>query len=118
MCNFNSVQVFDGAEFNENDICKIGKTAVILISQSGETKDLHRCIDIAKQNNLVTIGVINVVESLIAREVDCGVYCNAGVEFGVASTKSFTSQVVCLSLISIWFAQIHNINENKRGASE
>jgi len=114
MCNFNCVQVFDGAEFNENDICKIGKTAVILISQSGETKDLHRCIDIAKQNNLVTIGVINVVESLIAREVDCGIYCNAGVEVGVASTKSFTSQVVCLSLISIWFAQIHNINENKR----
>ena len=114
MCNFNSVQVFDGAEFNENDICKIGKTAVILISQSGETKDLHRCIDISKQNNLVTIGIINVVDSLIAREVDCGIYCNAGVEVGVASTKSFTSQVVCLSLISIWFAQIHNINENKR----
>ena len=114
MCNFNCVQVFDGAEFNENDICKIGKTALILISQSGETKDLHRCIDISKQNNLVTIGVINVVESLIAREVDCGIYCNAGVEVGVASTKSFTSQVVCLSLISIWFAQIHNINENKR----
>ena len=114
MCNFNSVQVFDGAEFNENDICKMGKTALILISQSGETKDLHRCIDIAKSGNLVTIGVINVVDSLIAREVDCGVYCNSGVEVGVASTKSFTSQVVCLSLISIWFAQIHNINENKR----
>jgi glutamine---fructose-6-phosphate transaminase (isomerizing) len=114
LCNFNSVQVFDGAEFNENDICKMGKTALILISQSGETKDLHRCIEIAKQNNLVTIGVINVVDSLIAREVDCGIYCNAGVEVGVASTKSFTSQVVCLSLISIWFAQIHNINENKR----
>ena len=114
MCNLNSVQTFDGAEFNENDICKIGKTAVILISQSGETKDLHRCIEIAKKNNLITIGVVNVVDSLIAREVDCGVYCNAGVEVGVASTKAFTSQVVCLSLISIWFAQIHNINENKR----
>jgi glucosamine--fructose-6-phosphate aminotransferase (isomerizing) len=114
ICNFNCVQTFDGAEFNEDDICKIGKTAVILISQSGETKDLHRCIGIAQQHNLVTIGVINVVDSLIAREVDCGIYCNSGVEVGVASTKSFTSQVVCLSLISIWFAQIHNINENKR----
>jgi glucosamine--fructose-6-phosphate aminotransferase (isomerizing) len=114
MCNFNCVQTFDGAEFNEDDICKIGKTAVILISQSGETKDLHRCIGIAQQHKLVTIGVINVVDSLIAREVDCGIYCNSGVEVGVASTKSFTSQVVCLSLISIWFAQIHNINENKR----
>ena len=114
ICNFNCVQTFDGAEFNEDDICKIGKTAVILISQSGETKDLHRCIGIAQQHNLVTIGVINVVDSLIAREVDCGIYCNSGVEVGVASTKSFTSQVVCLSLISIWFAQIHDLNENKR----
>jgi glucosamine--fructose-6-phosphate aminotransferase (isomerizing) len=113
-CNFNCVQTFDGAEFTENDICKLGNSAVIFISQSGETKDLHRCIDIVKQHNLVTIGIINVVDSLIAREVDCGVYCNAGIEVGVASTKSFTSQVVCLSLVAIWFAQIHNINENKR----
>jgi glucosamine--fructose-6-phosphate aminotransferase (isomerizing) len=55
-----------------------------------------------------------VVDSLIAREVDCGIYCNAGKEVGVASTKAFTSQVVCLNLISIWFAQIHNLNEKKR----
>ena len=114
LCNFNTVQVFDGAEFVEYDISKIGKTAFILISQSGETKDLHRCIEIAKENNIITIGVINVVDSLIAREVDCGVYCNAGREIGVASTKAFTSQVICLSMISIWFAQIRDINENKR----
>jgi glucosamine--fructose-6-phosphate aminotransferase (isomerizing) len=110
MCNFNTVQVFDGAEFNEYDIPKNGITGVILISQSGETKDLHRCIDIAKKNDMVTIGIINVVDSLIAREVDCGIYCNAGREIGVASTKAFTSQVICLSLLSIWFAQIHNVN--------
>lgn len=114
ICNFNTVSVFDGAEFSANDIPKIGKTAIILISQSGETKDLHRCIQISKDNNLVTIGVINVVDSLIAREVDCGIYCNAGREMGVASTKAFTSQVICLSLLAIWFSQIHNINENKR----
>ena len=114
VCNFNTIQVFDGADFNLTDIPKIGKTVFILISQSGETKDLHRCIEIAKQQNIITIGIINVVNSLIAREVDCGIYCNAGKEVGVASTKSFTSQVVCLSLISIWFAQIHNLNENKR----
>ena len=114
VCKFNTVQVFDGADFNLTDIPKIGKTVFILISQSGETKDLHRCIEIAKQQNIITIGIINVVNSLIAREVDCGIYCNAGKEVGVASTKSFTSQVICLSLISIWFAQIHNLNENKR----
>lgn len=114
LCNLNTVQVFDGADFSEYDIPKQGKTALILVSQSGETKDLHRCIDIAEKNQMVTIGVINAVDSLIAREVDCGVYCNAGVEVGVASTKAFTSQVVCLSLIAIWFSQLHEVNEHLR----
>jgi len=114
ICNFNTVQVFDGAEFNDYDIPKIGKTAFILISQSGETKDLHRCVEIANDNNIITIGIINVIDSLIAREVDCGIYCNAGKEVGVASTKSFTSQIVCLSMAAIWFSQLHNINEKKR----
>ena len=114
LCNFNTVQVFDGADFNYHDIPKIGNSACILISQSGETKDLHRCIEITKEYNIFTIGVINVVDSLIAREVDCGIYCNAGREMGVASTKAFTSQVICLSLMSIWFAQIHDLNKNKR----
>jgi len=114
MCNFNTVQTFDGAEFDVNDIPKVGQTAFILISQSGETKDLHRCIEISKNNNIMTIGIINVVDSLIAREVDCGIYCNSGKEVGVASTKSFTSQVTCLSMLAIWFAGLHNINEKKR----
>lgn len=114
ICGFNSVQVIDGADLSYYDIPKNGKTAFILISQSGETKDLHRCVEIAKQHDVVTIGVINIVGSQIAREVDCGIYCNTGVEVGVASTKSFTSQVVCLSLISIWFSQIKNLNKNAR----
>ena len=114
LCNLNTIQAFDGAEFDEYDIPKIGVTALILISQSGETKDLHRCIEIAKNHNLLTIGIVNVVDSLIAREVDCGIYCNAGKEVGVASTKAFTSQVVCLSMTAIWFAELHNINRQKR----
>jgi len=114
LCNFNSVQLFDGADFNVNDIPKIGETTLILLSQSGETKDLHRCIQIARENKLATIGIINVVDSLIAREVDCGCYLNAGKEVAVASTKSFTSQCIMLSLVSIWFSQNHNINLEKR----
>ena len=51
---------------------------------------------------------------MIAREVMCGVYLNAGREVGVASTKCFTNQVIVLALMSVWFSQIHNINENKR----
>jgi glucosamine--fructose-6-phosphate aminotransferase (isomerizing) len=114
LCNFNIVHVFDGAEFSEQDIPKYGKTALLLLSQSGETKDLHRCIDIGKKHNLFLIGVINVVDSMIAREVDCGCYLNAGREVAVASTKSFTSQVILLSLMSIWFAQSKNMNSEKR----
>ena len=114
LCNFNTVQIFDGAEFGIKDVPKKGKTALMLLSQSGETKDLHRCIEIAKQNNLFTIGVVNVVDSLIAREVDCGCYLNAGKEVAVASTKSFTSQVILMSMIAIWFSQNYNINKEKR----
>lgn len=114
ICAFNTVQLFDGAEFNDHDIPKMGLTAFILISQSGETKDLHRCIEIAKCKNIPTIGIINVVDSLIAREVDCGVYCNAGKEVGVASTKAFTSQVVCLSMVAIWFSTLHRVCDHVR----
>jgi glucosamine--fructose-6-phosphate aminotransferase (isomerizing) len=114
MCNFNTVQVFDGAEFNELDIPNIGKTVVIFVSQSGETKDLHRCVEITKRKKITTIGIINVVDSLIAREVDCGIYCNAGKEVGVASTKAFTSQVVCLSMMSVWFSKLNNCKSFKK----
>jgi glutamine---fructose-6-phosphate transaminase (isomerizing) len=114
LCNFNSVQVIDGAELAYYDLPKKGKTGFILISQSGETKDLHRCMKIARENNIITLGVINVVDSLIARETDCGIYCNSGIEVGVASTKSFVSQVVCLSLVALWFSEKHGIEENLR----
>ena len=106
---FNTVQLFDGASFDDHDIPRSGTTSVILISQSGETQDLYRCLEIVK--GCITIGVVNVVDSLIARSVDCGVYLNAGKEMGVASTKVFTSQCLILILISIWFGI-------KRGSSQ
>ena len=114
LCDFNTVQVIDGAEFEMNDIPKKGKTALLFLSQSGETKDLYRCLEMTKDTDIIKIGVVNVVDSLLAREVDCGCYLNAGREIGVASTKSFTSQVIILSMMAIWFAQIKNINLNKR----
>jgi glucosamine--fructose-6-phosphate aminotransferase (isomerizing) len=106
LCGFSSITYLDGADFGVDDISQIGNTALILLSQSGETKDLHRCIDIANQHNLFTIGVVNVVDSLISREVECGCYLHAGREVGVASTKSFTSQCILLVMIAVWFSQI------------
>lgn len=114
LSNFNTVQVIDGANFSLTDIPKKGKTSLIFLSQSGETKDLHRCIEICKNIDIIKIGVVNVVDSLISREVDCGCYLNAGREVGVASTKSFTSQIILLSMISIWFSQNKKINKQKR----
>lgn len=114
ICDFNCVQLFDGAEFTQHDIPKKGKTCILLLSQSGETKDLHRCIKIANEHNLYMIGVVNVVDSLIAREVHCGCYLNAGREVAVASTKAYTSQVILLSMISTWFSQIKLTQELKR----
>tara|TARA_B100000035_G_scaffold311203_1_gene320354 strand:+ start:3960 stop:5783 length:1824 start_codon:yes stop_codon:yes gene_type:complete len=111
---FTTVQIFDGAEFDVHDIPKKGKTCLIFLSQSGETKDLHRCIQIAKDFELYTIGVVNVPDSLIARETDCGVYLNAGREIAVASTKSFTSQCIILSMIGIWFSQNRGTSIRKR----
>jgi glucosamine--fructose-6-phosphate aminotransferase (isomerizing) len=102
---FDTVVAYDGAEFQVKDIPKKGITGVILLSQSGETKDLHRCIQIAKDYDLITIGIVNVPDSLIARETDCGVYLNAGREVSVASTKSFTSQCIILSMVAVWFSQ-------------
>jgi glucosamine--fructose-6-phosphate aminotransferase (isomerizing) len=103
--NFDNVHVFDGAEFSKKCIPRKGKTALLLLSQSGETQDLHRCIKIGRDYDLIIMSVVNVVDSMIAREADCGVYLNAGREVAVASTKAFTSQLVVLNLIAIWFSQ-------------
>jgi len=115
---FDTVSIYDGAEFSIRDIPRDGKSiascVAIFLSQSGETKDLHRCIQIAKESDLITVGVVNVVDSMIARETDCGVYLNAGKEFAVASTKSFTNQCVILTMIAIWFAQNKDVKLGKR----
>jgi glucosamine--fructose-6-phosphate aminotransferase (isomerizing) len=114
LSNFDNVMLYDGADFVQNCIPTQGKTALVLLSQSGETQDLYRCLRIAQEHNLFTIGVVNVVDSLIAREVDCGCYLNAGREVGVASTKAYTSTVIILSMIAVWFAQERGVNEHKR----
>jgi glucosamine--fructose-6-phosphate aminotransferase (isomerizing) len=111
---FDTVSIYDGADFTYRDVPRKGNTGIILLSQSGETKDLHRCVKIANEMGLITIGVVNVVDSSIARETNCGVYLNAGREVGVASTKSFTNQCVVLAMIAIWFSQNYQTNSQLR----
>jgi glucosamine--fructose-6-phosphate aminotransferase (isomerizing) len=111
---FDTVSIYDGADFGEKDIPRQGTTGLILLSQSGETKDLYRCIHLAKARNLITLGIVNVQDSWIARETDCGVYLNAGREVSVASTKSFTCQCVVLTLVAVWFSQNRGTALSKR----
>ncbi len=77
---------------------------VIAISQSGETADTLAAVRLAKEQGATTLGLINVVDSTIAREVDEVVYTRAGPEIGVASTKAFTSQLVALYTLAFHLA--------------
>ncbi len=79
---------------------------VVAISQSGETADTLAAIRLAKQQGAGTLGIINVVDSTIAREVDEVIYTRAGPEIGVASTKAFTAQLVTLYKIAYALANL------------
>lgn len=81
------------------------RTMVIAISQSGETADTLAAIREAKSQGALTIGIVNVVGSTISRETDAGIYCHAGPEISVASTKAFTSQLAILSLLAVSLGQ-------------
>ncbi len=80
-------------------------TIAIVISQSGETADTLAALHKAKEYGLMTLSVVNTVGSTIARESDAGVYNHAGPEIGVASTKSFLSQLTVLVMIAIYFSK-------------
>jgi glutamine---fructose-6-phosphate transaminase (isomerizing) len=114
--NFTAISCVNACEFCEKNIPKIPdkqKILCIFLSQSGETIDVYNCLKVCKEQGCITMGIINRVDSLIAREVDCGVYLNAGLEISVASTKSFTSMLIVLSLVEMWFSQ-NNISNSKK----
>jgi glutamine---fructose-6-phosphate transaminase (isomerizing) len=76
-------------------------TVVLAISQSGETADTLAALREAKRKGALVLGLVNVVGSTIARETHAGVYSHAGMEIGVASTKSFVSQLTILILMAV-----------------
>lgn len=93
--------VIDGADFESEDVPVDRSTILILLSQSGETKDLHRALEIKNPSIIGSLGIVNVEHSLIARETDACLYLRAGREQAVASTKSFTNQVTMLILLAL-----------------
>tara|TARA_B100001029_G_C15051001_1_gene450720 strand:- start:98 stop:1933 length:1836 start_codon:yes stop_codon:yes gene_type:complete len=104
------VNVEYASEFRYREAVVGPDTVLFAISQSGETADTLAAVKKAKSLGALTIGVVNVVGSSIARETVHGVYIHAGPEIGVASTKAFTSQVTVLNLIAIILAQAQNRN--------
>jgi glutamine---fructose-6-phosphate transaminase (isomerizing) len=104
------VEVEYASEFRYRNPVVDPKTLVIGISQSGETADTLAAIREAKRRGGRTVGLVNVVGSTIAREVDGGIYLHAGPEIGVASTKAFTSQVAALALITLRIARLRNVS--------
>ena len=76
-------------------------TLVILISQSGETADTIASLRKAKEDQIDTLAIVNVVSSTIAREADQVLYIRAGVEIAVATTKAYLLQVAMLMLINL-----------------
>ena len=103
------VSVEYASEWRYRDPVLDSDTVVIGVSQSGETADTLAAIDLANERGCLTLGVVNVVGSSVARRTEAGVYLHAGPEIGVASTKAFTSQVVALSLIAIYLGRLKGL---------
>jgi glucosamine--fructose-6-phosphate aminotransferase (isomerizing) len=99
------VEVEYASEFRYRKPILNKKTAVLAISQSGETADTLAAIKEAKMKGALTLGIVNVVGSTIARETDAGIYNHAGPEIGVASTKAFTSQLTILALLTVFLGR-------------
>ncbi|HLN18694.1 MAG TPA: glutamine--fructose-6-phosphate transaminase (isomerizing) [Patescibacteria group bacterium] len=93
-----STEVEYASEFRYRKPLLDSRTAVIAISQSGETADTLAAVREAKNKGALVLGIVNVVGSTIARETDAGTYTLSGPEIGVASTKAFSSQLTVLVL--------------------
>lgn len=104
------VEVELGSEFRYRKPIIDEKTAVLVVSQSGETADSLASLLEAKRKGALTLGVVNVVGSTIARATDVGVYNHAGPEIAVASTKAFISQMVVFALITVYLGRMRDMS--------
>src|SRR5437660_451832 len=111
-----AVEVEYASEFRHRSTPMTRNTLVFAISQSGETADTLGALRESRRKGYRTLGICNNVASTIARESDGGVYMHAGPEIGVAATKSFTSQLVILTLIGLLLGRMRQLStaEGKR----
>ena len=100
------VEVDYGSEYRYRNPIVAKNTLAVVITQSGETADTLAALKEAKNKGASSIAICNVVGSMATREADGSIYTHAGPEIGVASTKTFTSQLVALNLLALYLAQI------------
>ncbi len=101
--------VYYSSEFRYGDPVLSPKSLAIFISQSGETADTLAALRLCKSKRIRTLGIVNVLGSSIARECDRTLYTQAGPEISVASTKAYTAQVIVLTLLAMYIAQIQEM---------
>ncbi len=99
------VEVQLASEFKYRNEPFSRSTALLAISQSGETADTIAAIKKVENYGVLKLGIVNAVGSTIARITDAGVYCHAGPEQSVASTKAFVAQVTVLTEIALHLSQ-------------
>lgn len=102
------------SEFRYNDPFIDENTLIILVSQSGETADTLAALRLGKKNGAKTLVLTNVVASSLDREADKTIYCYAGPEIAVASTKAYTTQIISLYMLALDFSlKLGTIGEEK-----
>lgn len=108
------VRVELASEFRYRKMPVDPKALAIVISQSGETADTLAALRLAKEKNITTLAIVNVVGSSIAREADHVFYTLAGPEISVATTKAYSAQLAAMDCLAVHFANVRGkITEDK-----
>ncbi len=107
------VDVELGSEFRYRTIIPHKNSALLAVTQSGETADTLASVRKGKDMGILTVGMVNVVGSTIAREADVGIYNHAGPEVSIASTKAFISQVVAFVLMTLLIGRERGLTQKQ-----
>ena len=111
------VRVELASEFRYRNPILNPKALAIIISQSGETADSLAALRLCKENNIRTLGIVNVVGSSIAREADNVFYTLAGPEISVATTKAYSTQLIASYALAIQFAKVKGMISEEQYAA-
>lgn len=109
--------VFFSSEFRYGDPVLSPRSLAIFVSQSGETADTLAALRLCRERRIRTLGIVNVIGSSVARECDRTIFTQAGPEISVASTKAYTAQVMALTMLALYVAQVQETPGVKRGAN-